>query len=107
MWESPDECSPPITRGANLYGFAGGHTVFGRSRTCTRAAGFLPGPHIACAAATVVAGGCHRDLPRAQIKTILTLLIDIVVQFAVVGHQRCIQEIWYEPARKRALASRA
>jgi type IV secretion system protein VirB11 len=46
------------------------------------------------------------DLPRPEIKTLLYLLIDIVVQFGVVGHQRCIQEIWYEPARKRALATR-
>lgn len=46
------------------------------------------------------------DLPRPEIKTLLYLLVDIVVQFGVVGHQRCIQEIWYDPARKRALASR-
>lgn len=47
------------------------------------------------------------DLPRPEIKTLLYLLVDIVVQFGVVGHQRCIQEIWYEPERKRALATRA
>jgi type IV secretion system protein VirB11 len=47
------------------------------------------------------------DLPRPEIKTLLYLLVDIVVQFAVVDHQRCIQQIWYEPARKRALATRA
>jgi len=47
------------------------------------------------------------DLPRPEIKTLLYSLVDIVVQFGVVGHQRCIQEIWYEPARKRALASRS
>jgi type IV secretion system protein VirB11 len=46
------------------------------------------------------------DLPRPEIKTLLYLLVDIVVQFGVVGHQRCIQEIWYDPARKRALATR-
>ncbi len=45
------------------------------------------------------------DLPRPEIKTLLYLLVDIVVQFGVIGRQRCIQEIWYEPARKRALAS--
>jgi type IV secretion system protein VirB11 len=44
------------------------------------------------------------DMPRPEIKTLLYLLVDIVVQFGVVGRQRCIQEIWYEPARKRALA---
>lgn len=47
------------------------------------------------------------DLPRPEIKTLLYLLVDIVVQFGVVGRQRCIQEVWYEPARKRALAARA
>jgi type IV secretion system protein VirB11 len=47
------------------------------------------------------------DLPRPEIKALLHLLVDIVVQFGVINHQRCIQEIWYEPARKRALATRA
>lgn len=46
------------------------------------------------------------DLPRPEIKTLLYLLVDIVVQFGIVGRQRCIQEIYYEPARKRALAAR-
>lgn len=41
------------------------------------------------------------DLPRVDIKSLLYLLVDIVVQFGVVGHERCIQEIWYDPARKR------
>jgi type IV secretion system protein VirB11 len=45
------------------------------------------------------------DLPRGEIKMLLYSLVDIVVQCGVVGRQRCIQEIWYEPARKRALAS--
>ena len=45
------------------------------------------------------------DLPRPEIKTLLYLLVDIVVQFAVVGAERRIREIWYEPARKRALAT--
>jgi type IV secretion system protein VirB11 len=48
------------------------------------------------------AGG---DLPREDIKTLLYTLIDIVVQFSVVNHRRSVSEIWYEPARKRALAS--
>ena len=47
------------------------------------------------------------DLPRPEIKTLLYLLVDIVVQFAVVGHQRCVREIYYDPDRKRALASRS
>jgi type IV secretion system protein VirB11 len=46
------------------------------------------------------------DLPRPEIKSLLYLLVDIVVQCGVVGRQRCIQEVWYEPHRKRALANR-
>jgi len=45
------------------------------------------------------------DLPRPEIKSLLHLLVDIVVQCGVVGRQRCIQEIWYEPHRKRAAAN--
>ncbi len=45
------------------------------------------------------------DLPREDIKTLLYTLIDVVVQFAVIDHQRCISEIWYEPDRKRVLAA--
>jgi type IV secretion system protein VirB11 len=48
------------------------------------------------------AGG---DLPREDIKTLLYTLVDIVVQFSVVHHRRSVSEVWYEPARKRALAS--
>jgi type IV secretion system protein VirB11 len=44
------------------------------------------------------AGG--QELARADIKQLLYLLIDVVVQFGVRDHQRFIQEIWYEPARK-------
>ena len=47
------------------------------------------------------------DLPRPEIKTLLTLLVDVVVQFGIVGRKRCIQEIYYEPHRKRALTNRA
>ena len=47
------------------------------------------------------------DLPRPEIKTLLHLLVDIVVQFGIVGRRRCIQEIYYEPHRKRALATRS
>lgn len=47
-----------------------------------------------------------RELPREDIKKLLYLLIDVVVQFGVEGRQRCIREIWYDPARKhRTLAS--
>ena len=47
------------------------------------------------------------DLPRPEIRMLLTLLVDIVVQFGIVGRKRCIQEIYYEPQRKRALAQRS
>src|SRR5687768_1895369 len=43
-----------------------------------------------------------RELSRADIKQLLCLLIDVVVQFGVEGHRRGIAEIWYEPARKHA-----
>jgi type IV secretion system protein VirB11 len=43
-----------------------------------------------------------RDLARADIKTLLHLLIDIVIQFGVEDHERFIKEIWYDPARKHA-----
>ena len=45
------------------------------------------------------AGG--RDLARADIKSLLYLLVDIVIQFDVERHQRFIKEIWYEPERRR------
>jgi type IV secretion system protein VirB11 len=44
------------------------------------------------------AGG--QELARADIKQLLYLLIDVVVQFGVRHHERFIHEIWYEPARK-------
>jgi type IV secretion system protein VirB11 len=47
------------------------------------------------------------DLPRPEIKTLLYLLVDIVVQFGVVGHERRILEIYYDPERKRALTTHA
>jgi type IV secretion system protein VirB11 len=47
-----------------------------------------------------------QELARADIKNLLYLLIDIVVQFGVEDRQRCIREIWYDPARKhRTLAA--
>lgn len=42
-----------------------------------------------------------RDLARADIKSLLYLLVDVVVQFGVEDHQRFIREIWFEPERKR------
>jgi type IV secretion system protein VirB11 len=45
------------------------------------------------------AGG--RELARADIKSLLYLLVDVVIQFGVEGPQRFIKEIWYEPERRR------
>jgi type IV secretion system protein VirB11 len=42
-----------------------------------------------------------QELPRADIKELLYLLVDVVIQFGVERHQRFIKEIWYEPQRKR------
>lgn len=41
------------------------------------------------------------ELDRADIKSLLYLLVDIVIQFGVEHHQRFIKEIWYAPERKR------
>lgn len=47
-----------------------------------------------------------RDLAREDIKSLLYMLIDVVVQFGVERHERYVRELWYEPARKhRYLAS--
>jgi type IV secretion system protein VirB11 len=42
-----------------------------------------------------------QELSRADIKQLLHLLVDVVIQFGVEHHQRFIKEIWYDPARKR------
>jgi type IV secretion system protein VirB11 len=42
-----------------------------------------------------------RDLARSEIKSLLYLLIDVVIQFGVDRHERFIKEIWFEPERKR------
>ena len=44
------------------------------------------------------------DLAREDIKSLLYLLIDVVIQFAVVRQERFIKEVWYEPERKRRAA---
>jgi type IV secretion system protein VirB11 len=41
------------------------------------------------------------QLPREDIKSLLYLLIDIVIQFGVERHERFIREIWFDPQRKR------
>lgn len=48
-----------------------------------------------------------RDLPRSDIKSLLYLLIDVVIQFGVESHERFIKEIWYDPARRRRIAGSA
>lgn len=42
-----------------------------------------------------------RELARSDIKSLLYLLIDIVIQFGVEHHERFIKEIWYQPERKQ------
>jgi type IV secretion system protein VirB11 len=43
-----------------------------------------------------------RELARNDIKSLLYLLIDVVIQFGVDRHERFIKEIWYQPERKRS-----
>ena len=40
-----------------------------------------------------------RELPRAEIQTLLHRLIDVVIQFGIEGSRRTIREIWFEPDR--------
>jgi type IV secretion system protein VirB11 len=42
-----------------------------------------------------------RELPREDIKALLYLLIDIVIQFGLERHERFVKEVWFEPERKR------
>jgi type IV secretion system protein VirB11 len=46
-----------------------------------------------------------RDLARSDIKSLLYLLIDVVIQFGVESHERFIKEIWYDPERKRRVVA--
>lgn len=48
-----------------------------------------------------------RELSRRDIKSLLYLLVDVVIQCGVEHHQRFIQEIWFDPARKREYAAQA
>ncbi len=41
-----------------------------------------------------------RELARSDIRHLLYLLIDVVIQFGVSGHQRFIREVWFDPSRK-------
>jgi type IV secretion system protein VirB11 len=45
------------------------------------------------------AGG--RELARSDIKSLLYLLIDVVIQFGVERQERFIREVWFEPERRR------
>jgi type IV secretion system protein VirB11 len=47
------------------------------------------------------------ELARSDIKSLLYLLVDIVVQFGVDRHERFIKEIWYDPTRKRSALAAA
>ena len=42
-----------------------------------------------------------RGLARRDIKSLLYLLVDVVIQCGLEGHQRVIREIWFDPSRKR------
>jgi type IV secretion system protein VirB11 len=42
-----------------------------------------------------------RTLARRDIKRLLYLLVDVVVQCGLEHHRRVIREIWYQPERKR------
>ena len=42
-----------------------------------------------------------RDLARSDIKSLLYLLVDVVIQCGVERRERFIKEIWFQPARKR------
>jgi type IV secretion system protein VirB11 len=46
-----------------------------------------------------------RDLARAEIRQLLHVLVDIVVQMRRVDGEFSVTEIWYDPLRKRALAA--
>ena len=42
-----------------------------------------------------------RELARRDIKSLLYLLVDVVIQFGVERHERFIKEIFYDPERRR------
>lgn len=41
------------------------------------------------------------EFSREEIKALLYLLVDIVIQFGVERHERFVKEIWYDPTRRR------
>lgn len=42
-----------------------------------------------------------RELARQDIRSLLYMLVDVVIQFAMDGRRRYIREIWYQPHRRR------
>ena len=42
-----------------------------------------------------------QEMARADIKNLLYLLVDVVIQFGVEHHERFVKEIWSDPERKR------
>lgn len=47
-----------------------------------------------------------RELSRSDIKSLLYLLVDVVIQFGVEHQHRFVKEIWYDPERKhRSMAA--
>lgn len=43
-----------------------------------------------------------RDLPRSDIKSLLFLLVDVVIQCGLEAHERLVREIWFQPQRRFA-----
>jgi type IV secretion system protein VirB11 len=48
-----------------------------------------------------------RDLAREDIKNLLYMLVDVVVQFGVERHERYVRQIYYDPARKHSYLAAA
>ena len=48
-----------------------------------------------------------RELARSDIKSLLSLLIDVVIQFGVERHERFIKEIWYQPGAETYMMAAA
>ena len=42
-----------------------------------------------------------RSLARRDIKSLLHLLIDVIIQCGLERHQRVFREVWFDPSRKR------
>lgn len=42
-----------------------------------------------------------RELARRDIKSLLYLLVDVVIQCGLERHERFIKEVWFQPTRKR------